>query len=259
MGFSLSDFGAKALSTIGIDTTSPVAASKGVDFSRFIEDAETKKNAELVITSGNYTNNTLTGARRLAITGIVTSDFTLTGGSEFKSSEDQLGMVSSFLEKVNFASAVKGMVGGKGSISNVASTARSQTIAFYSGTKKPSFTLDVVFITTDSKHQNTTTAVTNIMQCVYPLLKGTNKEIMQAPFGYTPTVQAGKEAKGTLTIGVGNWFKARKVIMTDASFTFSKEVTKTGTPLMATGSITFEPFRAIGWDELVEYFPKYGV
>ena len=75
--------------------------------------------------------------------------------------------------------------------------------------------------------------------------------IMKAPGNYDPLSDS---PKGLMNLQIGTWFKATKQVLISADFDFSKEVAEDGTPLIVSGKLTFEPYRAITHTEMMNYF-----
>lgn len=76
-----------------------------------------------------------------------------------------------------------------------------------------------------------------------------------APWGYELSSSSG-DAKGTMTIEIGKWFRAKKQVLLDCQVDCSKEVTnQAGYPLYATATIQFTPTHLLTKDDIVGYFP----
>lgn len=63
-----------------------------------------------------------------------------------------------------------------------------------------------------------------------------------------------KQVKGTCTVSIGGWFTAPYQLLTNASFTVSRTLTKMGYPLYCEGTISFRPYRMITEAEFGQYF-----
>ena len=189
------------------------------------------------------------------VSGFIASEIGLAGGNSYTSPFEDSDKVKQLMKGIKFAKGMMGMLGGDAG-GDVAVLSKSQTMLFYSGSQKPSFSVEAVFITTDSSDKKHTALakVKSVMSLVYPTAVN-GGEVLEAPMGYMPSLNP-RDTKGTVTLRVGNWFKARWLVVKDANFTMSKEITKDGTPLYATGTITLEPYRTITYKEYLSWFLK---
>lgn len=188
----------------------------------------------------------------LIVSGFVTSELNLSGGNEFTSPFEDSEKIKKGMKFFNvFKTALSVSGGNAGGTS--ATLTKNQTILFYTGSQKPTFSIEAAFITLDSAKTNETALykVKELMKLVYP----TGSEIMEAPLGYIPLTKDGTPS-GTVSLRVGNWFHARYLVVKDVNFTMSKEVTANGTPLYAVGNITLEPYRSLSYDEYSAYFSR---
>lgn len=198
---------------------------------------------------------------------IVQSDFSIGGGNSFNtpfesSAQDGLS------QTVNVVKTAAGNVSALAGFEDISNKLQSygqiqlkqvqQTINFWAGSQRPQFNLSLLFISIrvgdDVRDQ-----VQTLYKTVFPSvrrLKGV--PLLSAPLGYNGQ-------SGTFAIKLGTWFQARNLVMKDVNFTFSRKQTPLdvetiqGTannfaPLFATGTISFEPFRDITYDEFLDYF-----
>ena len=149
----------------------------------------------------------------------------------------------------------------------------TETIARWSGATKPSFAFNIMFVKLNPR-VNLLNDVTTLLKGCLPadssgdgILKGT----MEAPYGYqtgitgdNPTTgddgsyAALNDKKGTWTVQVGRWFRARGLVMNSATANFSQQVAPDGDPLFAEVQVTFETWRQIKAGELEDFFPTLG-
>lgn len=132
-----------------------------------------------------------------------------------------------------------------------------QSVQFWVGSETPVFTIDVVKIAT-RPGQDIRSEIIQLYSSVFPeessQLGSTAANLfLRPPLGYTPE-SFGKNATGTIAVQVGTWARFLNHIMKSVNFTFSKEVTRDGHPLYATGTIEFEHFRAIKYSEFKKFF-----
>lgn len=186
---------------------------------------------------------------RLSVSGLLTSEITISGGNEYNNPFEDIPVAQKVLKGVNYAKVAANMAGGKAG-GQLALLSKNQTIMFYKGSAKPSFNLELCFITQNS-NKPITEQVQALMRTVYPTQFGKGGELLAAPLGYSPEVN---RAYGTVVIKVGEWFRAMDMVFTNVSFTFSQAATRSGAPLYAVGQITFEPYRNISYEELMQYF-----
>jgi len=193
----------------------------------------------------------------------IQSEITISGGNEYNSpfESERQSSLSTLFTKIQTA-AGKWFDMGQFNLKSFAQTAMSWT-----SSQKPTFNMNMTFVALNPE-DDVTKDVETIMSAVYPgeargevdipIAGKFSAGIMKAPLGYGfgMDIRTGKltKVRGTLAIGVGKWFRARQQIIRTANFTFSKEVIGSGKPLFASGSISFEPFRAITYWELKQYF-----
>jgi hypothetical protein len=228
-----------------------------------IKDLTLDDNATFVLNleAGNKSYNTVDYARDSSdiVMGLITSELTLGGANSFSSPLEDSSILSKVSKTIGTVRNVSSAMGNQAS--QAATMLKSQTIDFYTGSSKPEFALDVVFITLDSNdNKNDATAyVKDVLKSVYPTSNG---QLLNAPLGYNPFAKSGGLSSiitngtpsGTVTLRVGRWFLARNLVVQSANFTMSREVTASGKPLYASGSISLAPYRALTYDEVKKWF-----
>lgn len=134
--------------------------------------------------------------------------------------------------------------------------------ARYVTSEKPQFQLNLLFVavrTNDDPRE----PVKNLLAFTAP--KGeANPSLLdrlRPPHGYSLQGQLDVEKAtgyedlgGFMSVQIGRWFRATKLILTAVSFEFSTVTTRRGVPLYAAGSISFEPYRVITSEEFKNYF-----
>ena len=176
---------------------------------------------------------------------MVQDTFAINGSNQF---EDlfSLGNISSKIQTVS-----KMLSKGTSTLTGTAhkmAKHRKETRQAWVGAEKPTFSLQLMFVATKAD-DDIREEVFKVLEGVYPE-EGTGG-IISAPWGYGFGT-GGKSGK--FTISIGKWFSAPNQILNDASFELSKETTKKGWPLYATGTINFFPYRLIYAKELKKYF-----
>lgn len=143
-------------------------------------------------------------------------------------------------------------------IQNLAPRTLLHTVSTWAGSSKPTFPINLLFLRVRAE-DNIAQQVKSLYRTVLPTkainlpIQGrTTLTTVRAPLGYFPTSE--NTAEGTLTLQVGQWFRATNLVARSVDFTFSKEVSTDGFPLYASGTIILEPFRMITYDEFEAYF-----
>lgn len=129
------------------------------------------------------------------------------------------------------------------------------TVSTWASSTRPVFSVNLVFLAV-KESDDVRKPVNQLYRTVMPSFQGVLfTDLMRSPMGYSPQ---GMKSTGTFLVRIGRWFKATQQVMTNVSFTFSKESIASGAPLYATGTITFEPYRMISAKELQEYIFSIG-
>lgn len=209
-------------------------------------------------------NQNLNGQNSRRINGLLQGEFNVSGGNQFNTPLASASL-ESLSEKLNvIKGAGAGLANAAGVDVDLGSQVRlgnlNQTANFWTGSERPTFSIDLLFIAL-RRGDDVRAQVDPLYQTVFP--SGSNVVSINAPLGYT-TDPRGRNATGTFAIQLGTWFRATRQVMTNVSFTFSQEmipldgsVTQEPTrfaPLFARGSITFQPYRDITFREFQGYF-----
>ncbi len=128
---------------------------------------------------------------------------------------------------------------------------KNETTLAWMQSKKPQFTLDLIFVATESSGPNSDPRknMIKLLEGTFPT-EGGGGTVMHPPWGYKKTSDSGK-----ITVTIGKWFKAVNQVLTSVDFDISTQVVKNGVPLYCQGSISFEPYQDIFATEIASYFP----
>jgi len=184
------------------------------------------------------------------VVAVMQNDLSIAGGNDFTTAGEVLRDVpiagAALTVKDKAASLVK--------IAGRSVTSQFETRLAWSNSLKPNFTIEMTFYQDDANaNDSILSQYKRIKSAVLPTAQG---KFYKAPLGYKIGNLKGQSLRpsGTLSIQIGEWFRATNVVMVSENFTFSKEVNINGQPLFATGSITLEPFKAVTYKEYQDYF-----
>jgi hypothetical protein len=193
------------------------------------------------------------------VQGNLQSDLTIGGGNDFGDGLDLADAAGIFSSGA--AQAINSVVGTARGIRKTF-TGRDivnvwETEAVWKGSNRPTFELDLTFLclgTTGDIAQKTDviTRVNSLMRAVYPDMSGSGAvtRVFTPPLGYTR-----KDTDlGKVTLRIGNWFYAKRLVAEACSFTYSKETNRLGKPMYATGRVVLRPYRGISYKEFQKYF-----
>lgn len=178
------------------------------------------------------------------VTAFVVSDFSFGTSAEYNSEwefekqktiSDAINRVASFFND------------NKTGVAQISLKSLAQTISTWTGTEKPQFNIDVLFISYNPDVRPLD-RVRELLGGVFPESLGL---VLVAPMKYAP---GPKSASGVWNIKIGTWFDAPNQILRQVNPTFSKEVTPDGRPLYAKVNVVFEPYRMISYAEFKSYF-----
>ena len=207
-----------------------------------------------------------TNGNSVRINGLLQGEFNISGGNQWNTPLASAAL-DSLSEKVNIVkAAIQGganLLGKKVDLgSQVQLKTLNQTNNFWTGSERPKFNIDLLFIAL-RRGDDIRDFIEPLYSAVYPSL-GRGGIYLKAPLGYN--VDGRGNPKGTFAIKLGSWFRATKQVMTNVSFTYSQEMipldgnpnsgiepTKFA-PLYARGSISFEPYRDITFREFKGYY-----
>ncbi len=125
-----------------------------------------------------------------------------------------------------------------------------QTTLTYGYTERPTFSLEVAFVSTTVNY-DPRDKIKIFMDGCYP--KENSIGTVIDPWNYKAGV--GGESGGKIAVSIGQWFKAVNQVLVGASFQISREVTQSGYPLYVLGSIQFKPYKLLTNSDIRGYFP----
>jgi hypothetical protein len=136
---------------------------------------------------------------------------------------------------------------------NVSMKSAAQTVKSWVNSTSPTFTFNLAIPSYNDKTKDIRKQVGLLYGCVLPTFSNDFK--VYPPNNYKATLDDWKNPDGTVTISVGDWFMAKKQIITEVTFTYSAIVNNYGFPMYAEGSITFCPYRDYDLNDFGEMFP----
>ena len=213
---------------------------------------------------GNTDANVLVTGPGLRFRGIMTNNVTIRAGNSLNTLLES-SFTESLSQNINkLLSSAKSLGNLTGSetlqsikLPSLTLKSLAQSVQFWVGSETPVFTIEVIKVAT-KPGQDIRAEVVPLYASVFPerssQLGSTGSQLfLRPPLGYTPE-SFGRNAVGTIAVQIGNWARFINHIMKSVNFTFSKEVTRDGFPLYATGTFEFEHFRAITFSEFVQFF-----
>jgi len=179
------------------------------------------------------------------VKGVMTNDVSLSGGNTFTTTgalTRELPILGRFQGGLDSLTGAARKLGGHGFYS------KGETAAKWEESQKPSFTIEfTLYASTAKAAVENTEQIKLIKSCVLPINAGGS---LLAPLGYG----SGVSTKGTLTLSIGNWLVARKLVMVNETCTPSKQVMSNSYPLFWTCNFTVEPYGVVTEDEFIAYF-----
>lgn len=188
-----------------------------------------------------------------SVTAINTSDTPISGGNDFTTAGEvlrDLPISGQILEtKDKAASLVK--LTGRSAVSQF------ETRLAWSNSLKPNFQVDLTLYSEETfPSTNPNSPLNQYLRIKSGVLPSAQGKFFRAPLGYKIADGRGNSLAptGTLSLEIGEWFRATKLVMTSENFSFSRETNSLGDPLFIQGSVTLEPYKAITYDEFQDYF-----
>jgi hypothetical protein len=132
--------------------------------------------------------------------------------------------------------------------------AAEQYTALWMGPQIPEFAVDVLVV--NYKGNDIRKDILSLYSSVMSAsMKVGMAGVLRVPLDYNPM-----SGKGTMTVNLGTWFSAPGLIVTNVHSSYSKEVVGDGeggsSPLYATATIGFKPYKAITYNEFRGYFKQ---
>lgn len=209
-----------------------------------IDKIESQKGGLFTIKAPNWT-----------VTGVMQDDLNISGGNEYTGGFLGAGLISEAIIKkaeiqrsLNLGANAVGF--GKAFGADIGDQLPLNAILNWTGSKKPIFQINVVFIALkDNDEYDVINKANKLYEAVFPTGGRTLIETFKAPMGYN-----GSSGSGTVILEVGEWFRASGLVVKDVGFTYSKTCLRSGRPLFATGQIVLEPYRPVGWHQFSSWF-----
>lgn len=186
----------------------------------------------------------ISGLKGKPVTAVLQNEFAVAGGNDFTTAGEvarELPIAGKILAiKDKFAAAAK--TTGRSTLTQL------ETRLVWNNSLKPNFTVEMFFY-------QESIFDSDLIQDQYLRLKSASlptkqgKNFFRAPRRYNPLA-----GTGTLSLQIGSWFRATKLLLINESFSFSKEVAPNGRPLFIVGSITLEPHQGLTLKEYEDYF-----
>jgi hypothetical protein len=154
-------------------------------------------------------------------------------------------MINSIKSSMGIAGSALGA--GMNAMTSLKVMTLQETVKQWAGSEGGSLKLPLFFIALTNQ-DDVRSQVNTLMDYVFP--QQANDFIMKPPANYS-THKNMLTADGVLSVRIGNWFKAVKLMVINGgvSVTYSKEITPSGKPLYCQASVTFTPFRALTYDD----------
>jgi len=132
-------------------------------------------------------------------------------------------------------------------------TSVNQTVAMFSGYKKPVFTVVLVDIAY-KPNMNPIKRLTPLLKAVFPEVA--TSVTVSKPFNYTTRISGGEIfAENAVSVRIARFFEAHNwMIIRDVQLSFSNETTDTGFPLYGTAQVTFEPYKLPSYKDVLSWF-----
>lgn len=181
------------------------------------------------------------------VTGSLSADFALGGGNDFTSAGEALRDIPIAGKALKVKDGFSNIL----NISGRSATSELETRKVWNNSLIPDIPIELELYQSDANAESIMEKMKRIKSGVYPTRDGA---FFTAPLGYKFKGKNSRNASGTLTLQIGTWFRAPDLVMVSESTTFSKEVNSKGTPISIKMSITFQPFKAITYDEFLDYF-----
>ena len=207
------------------------------NFNDYKLDNEDAKNYKLIIV----------GLQGGPVTGAVETDFGLAGGNDF-------GTAGDALKDVPIAGALiqaKDKIQNVATISGRSATTELETRKVWNNSMIPDIPIEFTLYQSNANDTSIMEKMRRLKSAIYPTRSGA---FFKAPLGYRFVGQNSRNAQGTLTLQIGTWFRAFGLVMTSLNTTFSKEVNVNGHPIEIKVTCTFQPYKAITYDEYVSWF-----
>lgn len=190
------------------------------------------------------------GTGDVSFIGLITGDLAISAGANYEGLMD-VAMQESLSKKISLLNNISGKQIASGDVRLVTF---SQTALSYVNSDKIKFSVDCVLVAVN-KNDSPLTEWKKLLKLVNPRFASSYfdwKGVMESPTDYR--ISGDGSTTGTASIRYSTWFFSKNQLVTNVTFTPSKVVTTTGTPLYVHGTIQFEPYRALEQSEFLSYF-----
>lgn len=203
-----------------------------------IDNINTNPNSQIIIA--------IPGVPR-PVTGYIQNDVFISAGNEFNTPFENQAQ-NSLNTKLQGLGSVTGRFSDTAGekLKTFSLKTIDQSALFWTGSRIPQFSIPLTFVAV-RESDDVRDPVENLYKTVFPIFDKLSKSAtIRPPLGYFPK---GISADGTISVRIGNWFNASRLVMVNVDFSFSREVIESGAPLFATGTVVMRPFRAISFNE----------
>jgi hypothetical protein len=219
-----------------------------ISYQQFVQDDESKYK----VTISKLGNQFVEGGQ---VTGVLTDSFAIAGQNQFSSLKNEIEdvpLVGSLASVANKAAKGTKLFAGK-----TFQLELEQTRKVWQESGVPNLSINLAFYGLKSGDigKRPIDKVKALYAALFPR-KIQNTFLLDAPLGYKWIEGKNLEAAGTLSLTIGQWFLADKLVAVGANFTPSLQVMRDGSPLYISGSIELEPYKMITYDEFLAWFPE---
>jgi hypothetical protein len=210
-------------------------------------------NYEALMSEDSNYKVTISGLYGGSVEGILNAAVPIASANEFDSAKLALSKIPLFGKVFDAASSIGEVMRISG---NDTAMSIEQTRKVWQESRVPQLSFEVTFWNINPQGPAKDKPI-NKVQRIYSGLMPTKRDdlIVSAPLGYKFTNDKG-DAVGTMGLRMGKWFLAGGLVMMDANFTPSLEISSDGTPLYYTGTVTLEPYKMLTYGEFLGWFKK---
>jgi hypothetical protein len=191
---------------------------------------------------------------QFGVTAFLADELNLSGSNDFSDAALQQGQQESLNDTLQKLQAVVGGVAsqfGYDSVPSFTLKTLEQSVSTWKGAERPSFSLRVLFVAT-RETDDVTTQVNGLYRSVFPSFKSVGvASVVLPPLNYLPQ---GITARGTVLVEIGKWFRATGLIIKSVNFKFSKSVLASGKPIYADGTVQFQAYRVLSYEDVSGWF-----
>ena len=177
------------------------------------------------------------------ISSVMMNELTLIGSNQFASKvslQQDLPVVGPIIGLKEKVRPIAKLAGG-------AAYSSSELAETWESSNKPKFSIEFLLLAHSADK-----AVVHIEWI--KKLQGSVLPISGSGGGLLPPLGYKNDGSGTLSLSVGTWFSANRLVMDDVSFTPSKQVMSNGYPLYWNCNITLTPYKMITISDFEGYF-----